>query len=258
MKISACIITFNEEKNISRAINSVKWADEIVVVDSESTDSTRQIAAQLGAKVIKQKWLGFALQKQLAVNLAENDWIFSLDADEEVSEELKNEILRLKTEENLADAYKIPRLPIYMNRKILHGGWYPDWQIRLFNRKKGRWREVLIHESVQMDSDARVSKLKGEIFHYSVENFSHHNQMIAERYAPLAARQMFEEGKRTSFLKIVFSGCFAFIRSYFLKLGFLDGFPGFCIAYFAAHHATMKHLLLWEIQNGLYGRDSSK
>lgn len=252
MKISACIIAFNEEKNISRAINSVKWADEIIVVDSESQDRTREIASGLGAKVITQKWLGFARQKQFAVEQAENDWIFSLDADEEVSAELQSEILQMKQKNELAaDGYKISRLAIYMSRPIRHSGWYPDWQIRLFNRKKGHWKDVLIHESVEMDSDAKVEKLRGEILHYTVENFAHHARMITERYAPLAAQQMFERGKRTSVPKIIFSSWFAFVRSYFLKLGFLDGFAGFCIAYFAAHHAMMKHLLLWEMQNGL-------
>jgi Glycosyltransferases involved in cell wall biogenesis len=248
VKISACIIAFNEEKNIRRAVESVKWADEILVVDSESADRTREIAQELGAKVIVQKWLGFSRQKQFAVDQAENDWIFSLDADEEVSPELRDEILRLKETSLQADGYRIPRLAIYMNRPIRHGGWYPDWQIRLFNRRKGKWKDVLIHESFQLNDDAKLEKLSGDILHYSVENAAHHNFMIGERYAPLAARQMFENGKRTSVAKIVFSGWFAFVRTYFLKLGILDGFPGFCIAYFAAHHAFLKHLLLWEMQ----------
>jgi len=249
MKISACIITFNEEKNIERAINSVKWADEIIVVDSESTDRTREIAESLGAKVLIQKWLGFGKQKQFAVEKAQNDWIFSLDADEEVSEALRREILELKNSGRfLADGYKIKRLSIYMNRKIKHGDWYPDWQLRLFNRKKGRWKDVPIHESVQMNPDARIGKLKNDIFHYSVEDFIQHNRMIGERYAPLAALAMFQNGKQSSVKKIVVSPLFAFFRSYFLKLGFLDGFAGFCVAYFTAHNNFMKHLLLWEMQ----------
>lgn len=246
MKISACIIARNEEKNIRRAVESVKWADEIIVVDSESSDRTREIAENLGARVLVQKWLGFSRQKQFAVGQAENEWIFSLDADEEVSEKLRDEILRLKTAARTADGYKIPRLAIYMNRPIRHGGWYPDWQLRFFDRTKGKWKDVLIHESVEMSDDARIEKLTGDILHYSVENAAEHNRMIAERYAPLAAEQMFAAGKRTSVVKIVFAGWFAFVRAYFLKLGFLDGFAGFCIAYFAAHHAFLKNLLLWE------------
>lgn len=249
MKISACIIAFNEEKNIRRAVESVKWADEIIVVDSESADRTREIAESLGAKIYVQKWLGFSKQKQFAVERAAHEWIFSLDADEEVSAELQKKILEIKNDSNPADGYKIPRLAIYMNRPIRHGGWYPDWQLRFFNRAKGSWKDVLIHESIEMREGAKIEKLRENILHYSVENAAHHNRMIAERYAPLAAKQMFEAGKRTSLSKIVFSGWFAFVRTYFLKLGFLDGFAGFCIAYFAAHHAFLKHLFLWEKQN---------
>lgn len=249
MKISAVLITFNEEKNIRQAIESVGWADEILVVDSESSDRTRAIAESLGAKVVVQKWLGFSKQKQFATEAARHDWIFSLDADEKVSDELKEEIRQLKNSSAPADGYKIPRLSFYMQRPIRHGGWYPDWQLRFFKRTQGKWKDVLIHESVEMNRTARIEKLKGEILHYSVENAAHHHRMIGERYAPLAARRMFADGKRTTKLKIAFAGLAAFVQTYFLKLGFLDGFAGFCIARFAAHHAFLKHLLLWELQN---------
>ncbi len=251
MKISAAIIAFNEEKYIAEAIRSVSWTDEIIVVDSESTDRTREIAKSLGARVIRQSWHGFSRQKQFAADSAENDWILSLDADERVSDKLRKEILEIR-DRNDADAisaYRIPRLAYYMGRPIRHSGWYPDLQVRLFNRTKGKWKDVLIHESVQMDEQAVVGELSGDILHYSVESASHHHRMIGERYAPLAAKQMFENGKRTTPFEVAFSGWFSFVRSYFLKLGILDGFPGFCIAYFAAHHAFLKHLLLWEMQN---------
>lgn len=248
MKISAVIITFNEEKNIAQAIESVAWADEILVVDSESTDKTREIAESLGAKVLVRSWPGFSKQKQFAVDQAAHDWILSLDADERVSGKLREEIETIRDGHTHEDGYRIPRLTIYMGREIRHGGWYPDWQLRFFDRRKGRWKDVLIHESVEMESEARIGKLRGDIIHHSVENASHHHKMIGERYAPLAARQMFEKGRRTSPVKIVVSGWVAFIQTYFLKAAFLDGFPGFCIAYFAAHHAFMKHLMLWELQ----------
>lgn len=250
MKISAVIIAFNEEKNIAAAIESVAWADEIIVIDSESADRTREIAAACGAKVLIRKWPGFSKQKQFGTEAAENDWILSLDADERVSEELKAEILKLKAsnEKALADGYQIPRLSFYLNRPIHYSGWYPDWQLRFFNRQKGSWKDVLIHESVKMMEKAKVGKLKGEILHYSVENAAHHHRMIGERYAPLAARQMFEGGRRTSRIKIATAGTLVFFQTYFLKLGFLDGLAGFCIARFAAHHAFLKHLILWEIQ----------
>ena len=251
MQISAVIIAFNEEKNIAAAVESVKWADEIVVVDSDSSDRTREIAAANGARVVVQKWLGFGSQKKFAAAAAAHDWIFSLDADERVSEKLKAEILRLKTapESGLADGYRIPRLSFYFGKPIRHGGWYPDWQMRLFNRRKGDWSEAIVHESVQMNKDSRVGKLKNDILHFTVENAAHHHRMIGERYAPLAAEKMFRGGKKTSRLKVVTAGVFAFVQTYFLKAGFLDGFAGFCIARFAAQHAFLKHLMLWEKQN---------
>ena len=251
MQISAVIIAFNEEEKIADAVRSVEWADEILVIDAESTDRTAEIAEQCGATVIVQKWLGFSAQKQFAADRARHEWIFSLDADERVSPELKNEILRLKefSSDKIADGYRISRLSFYMNRPIRHSGWYPDWQLRFYNRTKGSWKKVLIHESVKMQSGARTEKIPADILHYSVENAAHHHRMIGERYAPLAAEQMMNGGRRTTPLKIMTAGFSAFFQTYFLKAGFLDGLAGFCIARFAAHHAFLKHLLLWERQN---------
>ena len=251
VKISAVIIAFNEEKQIAGAIKSVAFADEILVVDSESDDQTTEIAKSFGAKVIIQKWQGFSKQKQFAVDKAAHDWIFSLDADERVSDDLKAEILQLKNKpkNRTADGYKIPRLSFYMNRPIRHCGWYPDWQLRFFDRRKGKWKDVLIHESVQMEKNARIEKLKSDILHFTVENVQHHHKMIGTRYAPLAAQQMFESGKQTSKLKIVTAGFTTFFQTYILKGGFLDGLAGFTISRFAAHHAFLKHILLWEKQN---------
>ncbi len=251
VKISACIIAFNEKDNIAEAVKSVAWADEILVVDSESSDDTRTIAESLGAKVMVKKWAGFSKQKQFATDSAAHDWIFSLDADERVSEELKSEILKLKSlsEIDLADGFRIPRLTFYMNRPIRHGGWYPDWQLRFFNRRKGKWKDVRVHESIEMNDPAQVEKLRGEIHHFSFENASHHHRMIGTRYAPLAAEQMFERGKRTTAFKVMIVGLTTFLQTYILKGGFLDGLAGFTIARFAAHHAFLKYLLLWELQN---------
>ncbi|MCW5960371.1 MAG: glycosyltransferase family 2 protein [Pyrinomonadaceae bacterium] len=249
MKISATIITLNEEHNIERAIRSLSWADEIVVVDSCSNDRTAEIARSLGAKVTIQEWLGFSKQKQFAADLAANEFIFSLDADEEVSSELAEGIEKIRTSEKSADGYKIPRLSFYMNRAIRHGGWYPDRQLRLFDKRKGHWNDRLIHESVKMDDSATVEVIHADIFHYSVEGAAHHHKMIGERYAPLAAKHLYDSGKTTSPLKIAAAGPSSFFRSYFLKMGILDGLPGFAIAKFAAHHSFLKHLILWELQN---------
>ena len=252
MKISATIITFNEAANIRDACESVSWADEIVVVDSGSTDDTRALAESCGARVFNREWPGFAAQKQFAVDQTTNEWIFSLDADERVSEELKATIaeLRQAAESELADGYRIPRRSFYQGRWIKGGGWYPDWQLRLFKKSRGRWELRPIHESVKLDSDARLEKLDRDILHYSVRDASHHHRMIGERYAPLAAQQMFESGRRTSALKIATAAPAAFVSSFVLKGGFRDGLAGVSIASFAAHHAFLKNILLWEKQNG--------
>jgi len=257
MKISATIITFNEQSNIKAACESVAWADEVVVVDSNSTDQTRELAEACGARVITNAWPGFGAQKQFAVEQAKHEWIFSLDADERVSDELRNSIqsLRSANESDLADGYEIARRTYYQQRWIRGGGWYPDRQLRLFKKSKGRWKERHIHESVMMNPGARVRKLAGDLLHYTSQDAAHHHRMIGERYAPLAALQMFEDGRRTSVLGVASAGPAAFIRSLILKGGLRDGFAGFTIASFAAHHAFLKHLMLWERQRNTNNTD---
>ncbi|MFN0279684.1 MAG: glycosyltransferase family 2 protein [Pyrinomonadaceae bacterium] len=251
MKISAVIIAGNEEEKIADAIRSVEWADEVLVIDSESTDRTCEIAESLGARVIIRLWPGFSAQKQFGTEAASFDWILSLDADERISPGLREEIqsIQQRSDNQSTDGYRIPRLTHYMGRPIRHSGWYPDWQLRLFDRRKGKWKDVLVHESVGMLPDAKIEKLSGDILHFTANGALHHHEMIGTRYAPLAARQMLADGKRTSPLRIATAGFIAFFSAYVLKLGFLDGVPGFCIARFASHHAFLKHLYLWELQN---------
>jgi hypothetical protein len=197
------------------------------------------------------------MQEQCGVDTAAHDWIFSRDADERVSPELITELTAIQNapDDPAAAGYRIPRLSYYMGRAIRHSGWYPDWQLRLFDRRRAQWSDVVIHESVKLLDGARRDALTGDIIHYTMDSAAHHSQMISERYAPLAARQMFDSGRRTSGIKIAFAGPTAFISSYILKAGFLDGLPGFCIARFSAHHAFMKHLCLWELQTGESGSD---
>jgi glycosyltransferase involved in cell wall biosynthesis len=258
MLVSAVIITFNEEENIRSACESVAWADEIVIVDSESTDKTRDIAAACGARVIINKWPGFSAQKQFATEAAANDWIFSLDADERVSPELQASIetLHRKSESELADGYRVARRTFYLGRWIRGGGWYPDYQLRFFDRRKGNWGNRLIHESVAMKPSERVETLPGDLLHYTVRDAAHHQKMIEERYAPLGAQQMYRDGKRTSSLKAALAGPSAFIRSFVLKGGFRDGSAGLTIAKFAARHASLKHSLLQQLQNQVRDDDT--
>ena len=255
MKVSATIITFNEAENIRAACDSLAWADEIVVVDSRSTDRTQEIASQCGARVVSRDWPGFAEQKQFATEEASHEWVFSLDADERVSDELKTSIeaLRTKSPEQRADGFLMARRSFYQGCWIRGGGWYPNRQLRLFKKSLGRWEGKHIHESVKMNSGARVEILPGDILHYSVRDAAHHHRMIGERYAPLAARQMFEEGRRTSAFRIATAAPAAFVRSFILKGGFRDGIAGLSIANFAAHHAFLKHLMLWEMQKDRIG-----
>ena len=250
MQITATIITLNEADNIREACESVAWADEILVVDSQSTDDTRDLAAHAGARVIINPWPGFARQKQFAVDQATHDWIFSLDADERLSPELRAAIdqLRNQNDDGLADGYRVARRARYMDRWIRGGGWYPDYQLRLFNRARGHWRERVIHESVVMDQGTKVDTLRGDLLHYSMRDPAHHREMIEQRYAPLGAEQMFREGKRTSALQSSLAGPAAFIRCFVLKGGFRDGRAGWTIARMAGYHASLKHSILRERQ----------
>jgi glycosyltransferase involved in cell wall biosynthesis len=248
VKISATIIAFNEEANISDAISSVLWADEVLVVDSGSSDRTREIAADLGAKVIEREWQGFSDQKQFAAESAMHDWILSIDADERVSAELADELLRIRSLPANADGYKIPRLNFYMGRALRHGGCYPDKQLRFYDRRSGRWSRRLVHESVEMMPNAKIGRLRHDILHFSIPNAAYHHRMIGERYSILNARQMFEGGRRTNILKIGLSAPSAFLRRYLFRFGFLDGLPGLVFAAFAAYHDFLKQVLLWELQ----------
>lgn len=246
MKISATVITFNEEANIAAALESLSWADEIIVVDSESTDRTVEIARRFTDKVFVRPWPGYSAQKSFAAEQGSNDWVFNLDADERVSDRLAVEIERLKASASIsASGFEIPRLTYYLGRWIRHSGWYPDYKLRLYNRTAGGWRGDYVHESVQVTG--RVEKLAGEILHYTVRNSSDHHLRI-DRYTTLAARERFERGKRANAISILLSPVAAFLRSYIFKRGFLDGTQGLAISIFAAHYVFLKNLKLWEME----------
>ncbi|MBM3736530.1 MAG: glycosyltransferase family 2 protein [Acidobacteria bacterium] len=238
MKISATIITLNEERNIARAIESLRCCDEIVVVDSGSTDRTIEIAEKLGARVIECAWLGYAAQKNFASEKASHDWILSIDADESLSEALEAEIWHIKKSGAKHDAYTMPRLAQYLGRWILHSGWYPDRKVRLFNRWKANWEGDHVHESVAVRGS--LGHLESNLLHFTCNSLSEHLRTM-DRYTTLAAEQLIEQKRTVSWGRLVFDPLWTFFNTYFLKLGFLDGVEGLCIAYMAAFYNFVKY-----------------
>jgi len=238
MKISATIIAFNEQKNIARAIESLRCCDEVVVVDSGSTDRTVEIAERLGARVIEHPWEGYAKQKNAAAEAASNDWIFSIDADESLSEALEAEIWRLKKKGTTCDAYRMPRLARYLGRWILHSGWYPDLKVRLYDRRKGRWAGNYVHESVEVNG--RVGRLESNLLHYTCDSLTEHLTTM-NQYTTLAAQQLVSEGVRIGWRHLLIDPMWTFLRNYFLKRGFLDGMEGLAICYMAGTYNFVKY-----------------
>lgn len=236
--LAATIITLNEAENISRAIGSLSMADEIVVVDSGSTDSTVEIARQCGARVIQHGWEGYAAQKNFAAREARHDWILSLDADEELNKEAQAAVKLWKTQEPQAAGYRFARRAKYLGRWILHSGWYPDYKLRLYDRGAGEWRGSYVHESAVVTG--KVKTLPGEILHYTCDSLEEHRQRI-ESYTDLAAREMVERGVRASFPARLLAPSWKFFHTYFLRLGVLDGYHGFLIARMAARYVRRKY-----------------
>ncbi|HTN45491.1 MAG TPA: glycosyltransferase family 2 protein [Flavipsychrobacter sp.] len=241
ISLSVVIITLNEEKNIGRCLQAVKsFADEILVVDSYSTDKTVEIAGQYGATVIREPFRGYVEQKNFADAQAKNDWILSIDADEVVSPELEMSIQKVKRQQNF-NAYELNRLTSYCGHWIRHCGWYPDKKIRLFNRGKGRWVGEQIHESWQPYSSTEITgAINGDLFHYSYNSLSDHLKQI-EKFTEIMARRDVNSGKTSSRLKAVIAAKWKFFQSYIIRLGFLDGYAGFQVCLFSAFATYIKY-----------------
>jgi len=238
VKISATIITFNEERNIARAIESLRCCDEIVVIDSGSNDRTVELATNLGARVIDHAWAGYASQKNFASDSAANDWILSIDADESLSEALEAEIWQIKKSGPEYDAYTVPRLAQYLGRWILHSGWYPDRKVRLFNRRKAEWAGEYVHEAVQVSG--RVGHLQANLLHFTCSSLSEHLKSM-DQYTTLAAEQIVAQKKPIGLKNLLLEPGWTFFQSYFLKRGFLDGTEGLAIAHMAAMYNFVKY-----------------
>jgi glycosyltransferase involved in cell wall biosynthesis len=238
MKISAAIITFNEERNIARVIESLRCCDEILVLDSGSNDRTVEIAGKLGARVEEASWHGYAAQKNIAAELAANDWVLSLDADESLSEALEAEIWHIKKTGARYDGYTMPRLAQYLGRWILHSGWYPDRKVRLFDRRKAQWVGEFVHESVKVDGP--VGHLESNLLHFTCSSLSEHLRTM-DTYTTLAAQEIVTRGKTISFPRLLLDPPWTIFRTYVVKLGFLDGMEGLTIAYMAGLYNFVKY-----------------
>ena len=242
-KVSAIIITKNEEDNIRECLESLAWVDEIIVVDSDSSDHTVDICRQFTSLVFSHDWLGYGPQKNLALGHATNEWVLSIDADERISNELRDEIITLLQDPQHA-AYEIPRLSSYCGRFIRHGGWRPDFVLRLFRREQARFSDDLVHEKVVFKG--QVGRLKNDLIHYSFQNL---DQVLAvvNRYSTLGAVQKHKNGSSSGLTKAVLHGLGSFITTYFLKAGFLDGKHGFMLAVSNGEGTYYKYLKLMEL-----------
>ena len=247
MKISFCLITLNEEENLPRCLRSCAGlADEIIVLDSGSTDGTGRIARKFGARWQRQDWLGYVGQKNKVLSLARNPWVFSLDADEELSAELRDEIKLFRRIEPATDrgGFSMRRCVFYEGKWIRHGDWYPDRLVRLFRRDRARFVGGKVHERLEVDG--RIVSLHGELYHYSFKDAADH-WARCEKYARLWAETQHEAGQNAGPLASYGHAAFRWLRGYIFRRGFLDGRQGWRIARFCAREVFLKHRLLREM-----------
>lgn len=249
-KLSVTIITLNEEKNIGRCLKSVREvADEVVVVDSFSSDSTEKICSEYNVRFIRQKWLGYSEQKNFANSQAANDWILSIDADEELGEELIKSIKKEK-EKGLTGCYSINRLTNYCGHWIRHCGWYPDRKIRIWNKNEGQWKG-LIHETIDFQNEPTVKQLCGDMNHYTYHTISEHIRQ-ADKFTTLTAQEAYEKNKKASNAVVIrIKTLWKFFSDYIIRLGFLDGYYGYVVCKISAFATFLKYTKLHELnKNG--------
>jgi glycosyltransferase involved in cell wall biosynthesis len=247
-KLSVTIVTYNEGANIRRTLESVKWADEIVVVDSGSADDTVSVCREYKAKIVNEGKIGVAKVKNIAIDNATGDWILSLDADEPVEQRLAEEVRAIIASPSALDGYRIPRRTFFLDQEVRHGGWYPDYNLRLFRRGKGRFEERAVHESVKVQGDVGVTK--NAILHYAYPDISlFMNKM--NTYSSLNVKVMMQKGIRpaqTSSLNLLIRPLFTFVYKYFFRLGFLDGKRGLVLNMIHSYYVFAKYAKAWEFQ----------
>ena len=245
-KVSACVTTFNEERNIARCLRSLTWCDEIIVIDSFSTDRTVDLCREFTENVHQHQWLGYIGQKNLARKIATQPWILFLDADEEVSDELREEILReLEHNDGTFAGYQFPRMVNYLGKWIRHGEWYPDLKLRLFKKDKGRSGGQEPHDQVYVNG--RIKTLKGHLFHYTYDDLHDHLETM-NRFSTITAQEKFKaKSPSRCWSDMMFRPPLRFIKAYFLKGGWMDGWRGFLIACISSFGVCMKYAKLWEL-----------
>lgn len=244
-KLSLCIITRNEEDNLSRCLGSVPFADDCVVLDSGSTDGTVELARRLGARVFVEEFRGHVRQKARALELAEHPWVLSLDADEELSPELAKEIEQVLSQADDSIAgYELPRKTEYLGRFIEHSGWWPEFRLRLFDRQRGHWTGRDPHDRVELDG-GRVERLRGPLYHYNYRDLRHHLEKV-NAYTSMMAEGMAREGIRFRLWDALLRPPARFFRMYVLRRGFLDGWRGLVLAVIGAFYVFLKYCKLWE------------
>lgn len=246
-KLSVVIITYNEEKNIGRCIDSVQnIADEIVVLDSFSSDRTKEICLKKGARFFHQAFLGYIEQKNKALEFAENNYVLCLDADEAIDENLSNSI-RDEKQNFSFKGYTMNRCTNYCGKFIRHGSWYPDSKLRLFDKREAQWAGINPHDKVEFRSKQKTRHLKGDLLHFSYYSIDEHKKQN-ERFSTISAQAYLKMGKRSNFFKMVFNPAWAFINGYIFRLGFLDGYYGFVIAKKVAQLTFLKYKKLYALQ----------
>ena len=247
-KLSVTVVAKNEAADVGAALASVAFADEIVVVDSHSTDDTVAIARQYTSRVVVHDWLGHVEQKNYAASLAAHDWILSLDADERVTPALAEEIRTALRADPPHAAFRVPRVTWHLGRWVRSTDWYPDYQDRLYDRRRARWTGRYVHEALTTDAGSS-GQLSGEIQHYAYRDIADHLETI-DRYTTLAARQMHEDGRGAGLLQLAGHPPLAFLRNYIARGGIRDGVPGFIISSMNAYYVFLKFAKLRELQNG--------
>lgn len=248
-RLAACIITYNEADRIEACVRSAAFCDEVLVVDAHSTDATREIAAGLGARVVERDWPGYRSQKDFAVRASRYDWVLCLDADERVSDALRDEIERLRARGFPGHAgWSVPRMTDYFGRFLRHGNAYPDRLIRLFDRRHGGWTGREIHEQTRVRG--RVGCLEGKLLHFSYRSLADHEQRM-QRYAQLMAQSLHAAGRRGRLSAVLLNPAWRFVRGYCLRLGFLDGWRGLAFALVEASYVRQKYLALYFLTRGV-------